>query len=182
MSTWPLCPSLPHARCAQSSSKAVWVVQCSRGSAVHLSRALELISVQINCFSCILVTGISPCLRDLLGGREGGRCVSMCPRAEDQVSGLPTWEVPTPSDRWRRLSSSLGPYASDQNLRLVSKSPPSCNHRLHRLSCYRTHTHTHTILQGKPSTCRSISYQLSLETSTWLTHSDVAGTRRWRTS
>lgn len=38
---------------------------------MHLSRALELISVQINCFSCILVTGISLRLCGLLGGRRG---------------------------------------------------------------------------------------------------------------
>lgn len=52
----------------------MWVVQCRRGSAVHLSRALELISVQINCFSCILVTGISLCLCGLLGGSRGDAC------------------------------------------------------------------------------------------------------------
>lgn len=67
--------SLPHGCCARCGSKAVWVVQWRRGSAVHLSRALELISVQINCFSCILVTGISLCLCGLLGGRRGDVCV-----------------------------------------------------------------------------------------------------------
>lgn len=71
--------SLPHGCCSWWGSKAVWVVQCRRGSAVHLSRALELISVQINCFSCILVTGISLCLCGLLGGRRGEACwVCVC--------------------------------------------------------------------------------------------------------
>lgn len=66
--------SLPHGCCAWCGGKAVWVVQWRRGSAVHLSRALELISVQINCFSCILVTGISLRLCGLLGGRRGDVC------------------------------------------------------------------------------------------------------------
>ncbi len=75
--------SLPHGCCAWCSSKAAWVVQWRRGSAVHLSRALELISVQINCFSCILVTGISLRLSGLLGGRRGDvrqhvYCAHMC--------------------------------------------------------------------------------------------------------
>lgn len=37
-----------------------------------------------------------------------------------------------------------------------------------------------SILQGKLSTRCSISYQLRLEVSTWLTHTDETGTRTWQ--
>lgn len=73
MSRRPLRPS-PHGRSAWCGSAAAYIVQWGRGSAVHLSKALELISVQINCFSCILVTGISLYLSGLLGGRRGDVC------------------------------------------------------------------------------------------------------------
>lgn len=145
-----------------------YIARWGRGSAVHLSQALELISVQINCFSCILVTGISLYLSDVLGGRRGDVCVSVLDTFS--CSEEETRPVCVRGQEDSRVSLRVFSFRS-YTVQLIKKLHSwLCHFHLFIFSLLRTHTRRVSILQGKLSTRCSISYQLSLEISTWRAH------------
>lgn len=152
---------------------------------MHLSRALELISVQINCFSCILVTGISLCLSGLLGGRRGDVCsYSVSQMAFFSSSSAKTGPVypRRQEDGLRVIACYYYNYLFFFSLWALFNSSDSRTSTAERaiFTVSRARTLGASILQGKLSTRCSIRYQLRPEVSTWLTHTDETGTRTWQ--